>query len=82
MEGLILALNTRWSIDGRVDTSSEYFNTPYMCVSCSKWWVVIIWFKATFSAHKLVLKNAQTTTLYTNWSLYITFTMIYYIRQE
>ncbi len=22
------------------------------------------------------------TTLYTNWSLYITFTMIYYIRQE
>ncbi len=39
-------------------------------------------FKATFSVHKLIPKNAQMTTLYTNWSLYITFTMIYYIRQE
>ena len=38
--------------------------------------------KATFSVHKLIPKNAQMTTLYTNWSLYITFTMIYYIRQE
>ncbi len=26
--------------------------------------------------------NTQMTTLYINWSLYITFTMIYYIRQE
>ncbi len=32
----------------------------------------------TFSVHKLIQKNAQMT----NWSLYITFTMIYYIRQE
>ncbi len=39
-------------------------------------------FKATFSIHKLIPKNAQMTTLYTNCSLYITFTMIYYIRQE
>ncbi len=39
-------------------------------------------FKATFSVHKLIPKNAQMTTLYTNWSLYITFTMIYYIWQE
>ncbi len=38
--------------------------------------------KATFSFHKLITKNAQMTTLYTNWSLHITFTMIYYIRQE
>ncbi len=38
--------------------------------------------KATFSFHKLIPKNAQMTTLYTNWLLYITFTMIYYIRQE
>ncbi len=38
--------------------------------------------KATFSFHKLIPKNAQMTTLYTNWPLYITFTMIYYIRQE
>ncbi len=38
--------------------------------------------KATFSFHKLIPKNAQMTAVYTNWSLYITFTMIYYIRQE
>ncbi len=38
--------------------------------------------KATVSFHKLIPKNAQMTTLYTNWSLYITFTLIYYIRQE
>ncbi len=37
---------------------------------------------ATLSFHKLIPKNAQMTTLYTNLSLYITFTMIYYIRQE
>ncbi len=36
--------------------------------------------KATFSFHKLILKYAQMTTLYTNWTLYITFTMIYYVR--
>ncbi len=39
-------------------------------------------FKATFSFHKPIQKYAQMTTLYTNWSLYITFNMIYYIRQE
>ncbi len=44
------------------------------------WHIVLI--KATFSVHKLIPKNAQMTTLYTKWSLYITFTMIYYIRQE
>ncbi len=38
--------------------------------------------KATFSFYKLIPKNAQMSTLYTNWSLYITFTMIYYIRHE
>ncbi len=38
--------------------------------------------KATFSVHKLIPKNAQIITLYTNWSLYITFTMIYYIWKE
>ncbi len=37
--------------------------------------------KATFSVHKLIPKNVRMTTLYTN-SLYITFTMIYYIGQE
>ncbi len=35
-------------------------------------------FKSTFYIHKLIPKNTQITTLYTNWSLYITFTMIYY----
>ncbi len=40
------------------------------------------WFKASFSFYKLIPKNTQMTTLYTNLSLYITFTMIYYIRQE
>ncbi len=29
------------------------------------------YFKATFSCHKLIPKNAQMTTLYTNWALYI-----------
>ncbi len=38
--------------------------------------------KATLSFYKLIPKNAQMTTLYTNLSLYITFTMIYYIRQK
>ncbi len=38
--------------------------------------------KVTFSVHKLIPRNTQMTTLYTNLSLYITFTMIYYIRQE
>ncbi len=38
--------------------------------------------KASFSVHKLIPKNAQMTTFYTNLSLYITFTMIYYIKQE
>ncbi len=44
--------------------------------------IIFDFLKATFSFHKLILKNGQMTTLYTNWSLYITFTMIYYIRQE
>ncbi len=35
-----------------------------------------------FSFHKLIPKNTQMTILYTNLSLYITFTIIYYIRQE
>ncbi len=40
--------------------------------------------KASFSFHKLISKNTQMTTLYTiiNVSLYITFTMICYIRHE
>ncbi len=38
--------------------------------------------KATFSVDKLIPKHTQMTTLYTNWSLYITFTMIYYIGHE
>ncbi len=37
--------------------------------------------KASFSVHKLIPKNTLMTTLYTNWSLYIAFTMIYYIRR-
>ncbi len=39
-------------------------------------------FKASFSFHKITLKNTQMTTLYTNLSLYITLIAIYYIRQE
>ncbi len=46
-------------------------DTSYVCVNTN--------IKATFSFHKLIPENAQMTTLYTNWSLYITFTMIYYI---
>ncbi len=40
---------------------------------------LLSYIKATFSVYKLIPKNAQMTNLYTNWSLYITFTMIYYI---
>ncbi len=47
-----------------------------------KWAHVVAQFKATFSVHKLIPKYFQKTTLYINWSLYITFTMIYYITQE
>ncbi len=39
-------------------------------------------FKAFFSFHKIIPKNIQMTTLYTNLSLYITFTFINYIRQD
>ncbi len=38
--------------------------------------------EATFSVDKLIPTNAQMTTIYTNWSLYNTFAMIDYIRQE
>ncbi len=38
--------------------------------------------KPTFSVHKLIPKNSPMTSLYTNWSLYITFTMIFYMSQE
>ncbi len=31
--------------------------------------------KATFSVQKLIPKNAQMTILYTNWSLYVTFSI-------
>ncbi len=44
--------------------------------------IIAMSIKVTFSVHKLIPKNAQMTTLYTNWSLFITFNMIYYIRQE
>ncbi len=51
----------------------DYTTCIIFCMGC---------IKATFSVHKLIPKNAQMTTLYTNWSMYITFAMIYYIRQE
>ncbi len=38
--------------------------------------------KATFYFHKLIPKKNQMTTLYINWSMYIIFTLIYYIKQE
>ncbi len=38
--------------------------------------------KANLYFHKLIPRNTQMTTLYTNLSSYNTFTMIYYIRQE
>ncbi len=55
---------------------------PKKIVSTIKIYYLFIYVKATFSVHKLIPQKAQMTTLYTNWSLYITFTMIYYIRQE
>ncbi len=44
--------------------------------------ITFILLKATLTFHKLIPKNAQMTTLYANLSLYITFNLIYYIRQE
>ncbi len=41
-----------------------------------------LYFKANFSVHKLIAQNDQMTTLYTNRLLYITFTMLIYIRHE
>ncbi len=41
-----------------------------------KYWLEV---KASFSFYNIIPKNAQRTTLYTNWSLYITFSMINYI---
>ncbi len=38
--------------------------------------------KASFSFHNITKRQTQITILYTNLSLYITFIMIYYIRQE
>ncbi len=38
--------------------------------------------KASFSFHKITQKNIRMPTLYTNWTLYITSTVIYYIRQK
>ncbi len=38
--------------------------------------------KDSFTFHKRIPTNTKMTTLYTNWSLCITFTMINYIRQE
>ncbi len=71
-------------------TCSIHMTTPMMMygfgMCCGALFVSYIllhpFIKATFSFHKLIPKNAQMTTVYTNWLLYITFTMIYYIRQE
>ncbi len=56
-----------------IDYSREIFH--YILYS-------VFYFQASFSFHKLIPKNTHMTTLYTNLSLYITFTMINYIRQE
>ncbi len=53
-----------------------------MCFKINDLKRVLSYFKATFSVHKLIPNNTQRTTLDTNLSLYTTFTMIYYIRQE
>ncbi len=45
-------------------------------------WLESTMFKATISIHKIILQNTHMTALYTNLSFYITFTLIYYIRQE
>ncbi len=47
-----------------------------------KYRLSVLVIKASFSFHKRIPKNTHMTTLYTNLSLYITFTMINYIRQE
>ncbi len=38
--------------------------------------------KVPFSFHKVTNKKTHMTVLYTNMSLYITFIVIYYVRQE
>ncbi len=42
----------------------------------------VLLIKDSFSFHKLIPKNIQMTTLYTNLLLYITFTVIIYVRQD
>ncbi len=54
----------------------------FQCCFSNVCFSLTIVIKATFSVHKLIPTNAQMTTLYTNWSLFITFTTIYYIRQK
>ncbi len=74
-----LSMLTYISQHGRV-----FINIFYICMPKQrfKFEISLLTFKATFSVQKPIPKNAQMITLYTNWSLYITFTMIYYIRQE
>ncbi len=60
--------------------NQDYILCGNIVITCSLRF--LLFFKNTFSVHKLIQNNNQITTLYTNWSLYITFIMIYYIRQE
>ncbi len=60
----------------------------YLCVLSATYVTIllsvrILWVYQSYLLCSLTnCKNAQMTTLHTNWSLYMTFTIIYYVRQE
>ncbi len=62
---------SRWILNGSRDFVKNRLNQ-----------LILLGIKVTFSFHKITTKNTQIPTLYTNQSLYMTFTMIYYIRHE
>ncbi len=66
----------------RTQVQTSVASVTHRCIDTFKTDITLATIKATFSFRKLIPKNAQMTTLYINRSLYITFTMIYYIRQE
>ncbi len=71
-------MNEPWSllVERECTLLTPLYSVSYVC-PVSQLIPNVYLIKATFSIHKLIPKNAQMTTLYTNWSLYTTFTMIF-----
>ncbi len=71
-----------WATPAGIDRTYYIYCSWYVCISLPEYinwdW---LWFKASFSFHNITPKTVKCLP-YTNLSLYITVTMIYYIRQE